>query len=54
MGFAEVLVLVLLVLKLTGVIAVSWWIVVLPMLVVYGFALLWVFVVAAGALWVKR
>jgi hypothetical protein len=40
MGFAEVLVLILLVLKLTGVIAVSWWIVVLPMIVAYSLVLI--------------
>lgn len=39
MGFTEALVLVLLVLKLTGVIAISWWLVFLPLIIVYGLLL---------------
>lgn len=39
MGFTEALVLVLLVLKLTGVIAISWWLVFLPLIIVYGLML---------------
>lgn len=39
MGFAEVLTLILIVLKLVGVISVSWFIVFLPLIIVYGLAL---------------
>ncbi len=47
MGFTEALVLVLLVLKLTGVIAISWWLVFLPLIIVYGLLLAgWLFVEA--------
>ncbi|MBY4212871.1 hypothetical protein HQO42_14870 [Rhodococcus fascians] len=47
MGFTEALVLVLLVLKLTGVIAISWWLVFLPLIVVYGIVLVFLLLTAA-------
>ena len=47
-GFLGVLALIFITLKLTGVIAWSWWLVLLPLYV--GFALLAVMLLAGGAL----
>lgn len=55
MGFAEVLTLIFMVLKLTHVIAWSWWWVMSPELLTVGFALLVLFgVVGTGVLSRKR
>lgn len=46
MGFLEVLTLVFIVLKLTGVIDWSWWLVVLPELIAVGIYIVWFLIVA--------
>lgn len=49
MGFAEVLTLILVLLKLFAVINVSWFIVFLPMILLYGIAvILWMIIFGLG------
>ena len=42
MGIAEVLTIVFIVLKLTGVIGWSWWLVLLPEIIAFGIYILWI------------
>jgi len=44
MGIAELLTIVFIVLKLTGVIAWSWWLVLLPILIAVGIYVVWLIV----------
>lgn len=41
MGILEVLTLIFVVLKLTGVITWSWWLVLLPEIIAFGFYMFW-------------
>lgn len=50
MGIAEVLTIVFIVLKLTGVIGWSWWLVLLPEIIAFGIYIFWiVFIGVIGA-----
>lgn len=46
MGFCEILTLIFIVLKLCGVIAWSWWLVLLPEIIAVGIYVLFIFVMA--------
>lgn len=52
MGIAEVLTIVFIVLKLTGVIGWSWWLVLLPEIIAFGAYILWI--VFIGVIVVKK
>lgn len=46
MGLAEVLTIVFIVLKLTGVISWSWWLVLLPEIIAFGIYIIWFTIVS--------
>ncbi|KAA0957715.1 transmembrane Fragile-X-F protein [Planococcus sp. ANT_H30] len=45
MGFLEVLTIIFVVLQLTGVIAWSWWLVFLPLIIAVGIYVVWLLIV---------
>ncbi|MCH4825766.1 hypothetical protein [Planococcus halocryophilus] len=49
MGFLEVLTIIFVVLQLTGVIAWSWWLVFLPLIIAVGIYVVWLLIILIAA-----